>query len=268
MTYRNARPESRSRRRRNYGSATMIAAVVGLALCAGAGAARGGSARPAQPSAQPPNIVFILTDDLAPNLIAYMPHVLAMERTGITFPNYILSESLCCPSRSSMLTGRYPDDTQIWANTPPNGGFAKFHNLGEEQQTFATALAAAGYRTALMGKYLNGYVPTTAVDGQTPYIPPGWSEWDVAGEGYSQYNYDLTQNTTVQHFGDSPGDYMNTVLDQRAQSFVSDSAAGNQPFLLEVATFSPHKPYTPAPADVGSFAGLSAPSPPARVTRT
>ena len=72
----------------------------------------------------------------------------------------------------------------MFDNSPPEGGYSVFHERGEERQTFAVALQRAGYRTALMGKYLNGYKPGATEGGATPYVPPGWSEWDVAGNGY------------------------------------------------------------------------------------
>src|SRR5438270_8919553 len=116
----------------------------------------------ATPTSSPshPNIVFVLTDDLSTNLIRYMPHVRALERRGTTFTNYTVTDSLCCPSRASIFTGRFPHNTGIFTNAGPDGGFDTFFGRGEETQTFATALQGAGYRTAMMGKYLNNYLPS------------------------------------------------------------------------------------------------------------
>jgi len=111
------------------------------------------------PSPRRPNIVFVLTDDLATNLVQYMPQVLRMQREGVTFSNYFVTDSLCCPSRASIFTGRFPHETGIFRNQGPDGGFVAFRDRGYEQATFATALSAAGYRTAMLGKYLNGYLP-------------------------------------------------------------------------------------------------------------
>src|SRR5204862_3299253 len=105
-----------------------------------------------------PNVVFILTDDLSWDLVQYMPRVQQMQRDGMTFTNYFVTDSLCCPSRASIFTGRFPHNHGVLTNTPPSGGFAAFRS-GAQRQTFATALHAAGYRTAMMGKYLNGYHP-------------------------------------------------------------------------------------------------------------
>ena len=102
--------------------------------------------------------MFVLADDLSSDLVPYMRHVQALQREGTSFDRYVVTDSLCCPSRASILTGRYPHSTGVIRNQPPDGGFDVFHAVAEES-TFATSLQAAGYRTALMGKYLNGYTP-------------------------------------------------------------------------------------------------------------
>jgi N-acetylglucosamine-6-sulfatase len=210
-----------------------------------------------------PNIVFVLTDDLSWNLVRYMPHVVQMQRQGATFGNYFVTDSLCCPSRASILTGRFPHDTRVYDNSPPEGGYRVFHERGEEAQTFAVALQRAGYRTALMGKYLNGYTPGAQEAPGRSYVPPGWSEWHVAGNGYPEYGYRMNNNGRVRAYGYKRRDYLTDVLARKGLSFIDRSVARRQPFLLELATFAPHAPYTPAPGDAGSFPGLHAPRTPA-----
>lgn len=217
-----------------------------------------------------PNIVFVLTDDLSSNLVQFMPHVLAMEKRGLTFRNYFVSDSLCCPSRASIFTGNYPHDTHVLGNGPPNGGFATFLHRGEQQHTFATALERAGYLTAMMGKFLNGYLQTGRPAGKqatlarrfATYIPPGWNDWDVAGWGYPEYNYDLNEGGFIYHFGHQRRDYLTNVLASKSVDFINAAASRHQPFFMEVATFAPHEPYTPAPADRHDFPGLKAPRQP------
>jgi N-acetylglucosamine-6-sulfatase len=202
-----------------------------------------------------PNIVVILTDGLAMNLVPYMPNVQAMQKDGATFVNYFVSNSLCCPSRSSIFTGKFPHNTGVLTNVPPEGGFASFNAHGDDAHTFALALQHAGYQTAMMGKYLNGYMPRRAG------VPAGWNVWDVAGDGYPEFNYDLNQNGRVQHYGSDPAAYLTDVLASTADAFIRRSASG--PFFLEVATFAPHAPYIPAPRHQDKFPGLTAPRSPA-----
>jgi N-acetylglucosamine-6-sulfatase len=202
-----------------------------------------------------PNIVFVLTDDLSWNLVQYMPHVLKMQQDGVTFANYFVTDSLCCPSRSSIFTGRYPHDTGVFRNTGADGGYLAFLNRGHERATFATALSAAGYRTAMLGKYLNGYLP------QAHRPAPGWTAWAVAGNGYPEFNYDLNQDGKVFRYGNKPTDYLTDVLSGLAVRFINEAA--DTPFLIEIATFAPHAPYTPAPRDAEAFPDLRTPRTPA-----
>jgi arylsulfatase A-like enzyme len=211
--------------------------------------------RPSAGAGTRPNIVFILTDDLSLDLVQYMPHVVKMQQEGVTFANYFVTDSLCCPSRSSIFTGRFPHDTGIFRNTGNDGGFQAFHSRHEEQSTFATALSAAGYRTAMLGKYLNGYKPKN--DPQEP----GWTMWGVAGNGYPGFNYDFSDNGKFVRYGNQPADYMTDVLSAKAIDFIKQSAG--TPFAIEIATFAPHAPYTPAPRDADAFPDLRAPRTPA-----
>lgn len=236
--------------------ATALALVTTACAWPGAQAA-------SNPARAKPNIVFVLTDDLATNLVQYMPHVQALAKAGTSFDNYTVTDSLCCPSRSSLFSGRFPHDTGIYTNGGKDGGFGTFHSRGEEKDTVATSLQQAGYRTGMMGKYLNGYQPGSNLDGQDNYVPPGWNEWDVAGNGYPEFNYNLNENHKIVHYGDQPKDYLTDVLSGKASDFISSSASAHSPFFLEVATFAPHAPYTPAPADANSFPGLKAPEGPA-----
>ncbi|MEV6305544.1 sulfatase [Actinoplanes sp. NPDC051861] len=210
-----------------------------------------------------PNIVFVLVDDLSMNLVRYMPNVLALQRAGTSFTNYTVTDSLCCPSRASMLTGRYPHNTGIIKNHGSDGGFQLFHRRGEERSTFATDLQKAGYRTAFLGKYLNEYVPRKTIVAGKPYVPPGWTEWYAGGNDYTNYNYTLNENGVLRSYGSRPQDYLTDVLSAKASRFITTSAAARKPFFVEVSTYAPHHPYTPAPRDVNAFPGLKAPRTPA-----
>lgn len=224
------------------------------------------SANSGESSGGPPNIVFVLTDDLSWDLVQYLPHVQEMQRAGLTFSNFSVTDSLCCPSRSSILTGKYPHNTGVYTNSPPDGGYPAFQKNNNEEKTFATALQARGYKTALMGKYLNLFPVPKGTDKGSPSaalpVPPGWNEWDVAGNGYPEFHYNLDENGRQVHYGKTPEDYLTDVLAGKAETFVNSNAAANNPFMLEVATFAPHAPFTPAPRDADKFPGLRAPEPP------
>jgi N-acetylglucosamine-6-sulfatase len=222
----------------------------------------GESARPQTtaaivPRGDRPNIVFVLADDFSMNLVPYMPHVVEMQNEGTTFTNYFVTDSLCCPSRSTIFTGKFPHNTGVTTNAKVGGGYDAFLSHGNEAHTFAVALQQAGYKTAMMGKYLNGYQPD-----QHP-VPPGWTEWDVAGFGYAEFNYSLNENGKVVSYGSDPKDYLTDVVAGKAALFIRKASPG--PFFLETATFAPHgsrgdaPPTIPAPRDADLFPGLKAP---------
>jgi hypothetical protein len=108
-------------------------------------------------AAAAPNIVVIMTDDQEDTgSMAYMPkvHSLLAER-GVTFTNSFVNVSLCCPSRASFLTGQAAHNHGIKSNKLPSGGWQVFKD--KEENALPVWLKAAGYKTALLGKYLNRY---------------------------------------------------------------------------------------------------------------
>ena len=229
-----------------------------LAACRMSKSADAGATAPATvPEAPPapkpgnwPNIVMVLVDDYALNLMKHdMPNLAAMQKDGMTFENYFVTDSLCCPSRSSIFTGMMPHNTQVFTNSPPFGGFGAFMAHDDVSHTFAIALHAAGYQTAMMGKYLNGYEP------DKHGAPKGWSEWDVAGNGYGEFNYKVNEDGKVVAYGSDPASYGVDVLAGLGDAFIRKAA--KKPFFIEIATFAPHAPYTPAPRDADKFPGLT-----------
>ena len=156
-----------------------------------------------------------------------MPNVRnALMAKGVTFSNGFVVNPLCCPSRATILTGKYSHGTDIYSNIPPHGGFATFTNEGEDQSTIATWLDDAGYYTGFVGKYLNGYSAS-----RTGYIPPGWDQWNAlalngspGGEhtgGY--YDYYMSVNGTQKFYGDKSVDYSTNVLGNDALDFLRNA---------------------------------------------
>lgn len=222
-----------------------------------------GSTATARSTAKRPNIVFVLTDDL--DLTSYTTdakrfpkiHQL-LEQQGTTVANAFVTDSLCCPSRASILRGQYVHDHGVLDNLPPNGGFEHWQQLGRDSSTVATWLHHAGYRTALFGKYLNGYPHTVA----RTYVPPGWDDWasPSGGNPYAEYNYQLNENGTLHDYGAKPSDYLVDVLAKKTNAFIDHS--GSKPFFLYVAPYVPHQPATPAPRHANAFPDAQLPRPP------
>ncbi|MDR7544174.1 MAG: sulfatase [Armatimonadota bacterium] len=209
-----------------------------------------------------PNIVFILTDDLDTRSVAYMPLLgsLLIER-GVTFTQFFVTYALCCPSRSTILTGQYVHNHRVLTNTRPNGGYPRFLEQGHERSTVGTWLQAAGYRTAFLGKYLNGY----PLRGQQTHVPPGWDEWNspAGGTPYANFNFRMNENGRIVPYGRAPEDSMTDLLARKAIAFIRQAAAAGRPFFVHLSTYAPHAPATPAPRHEDAFSGVAAPRSPA-----
>lgn len=223
------------------------------------------------PNPQPlrPNILFILSDDQrwdttdathSPTATPIMPRTRAeLADSGLEFPNAYMTTPLCCPSRSSILRGSYAHRTGVYKNGGNNGGADDF----DDSSTVATWLQSAGYRTALIGKYLNGY-PSLWTDPAPPYVPPGWTVWQGASAvshfapkfiepdglgGYHEVTY-------------GPTDYFSDLLREKAKTFITDSVNFGEPFFLYLAFKAPHLPQQPATRHEGKFQGIAPWRPP------
>lgn len=205
-----------------------------------------------------PNIVFILADDMRKDDLKYMPKTKALlQRRGMTFQNAFVSNALCCPSRATIMRGQYSHNTHVWTNqNSAEGGWQAYNASGDENDNVATRLHDAGYQTALIGKYLNGYHNTT-------YRPPGWSKWfatfDGTGGSFRYFDYDINDDGTIKHYGTSESDYKTDVLSRETEAFISDSVSQSKPFFAYVAPIAPHLPSRPAPRDAHTYDGLKAP---------
>ena len=234
----------------------VVALLAAVAFVLAGGAAHSGTSPP-----KPRNILFILTDDLDRAEVSVMPRLKALiAARGASFRNFFVSVSLCCPSRATCLRGQYSHNTGVQTNGGTNGGFETAHALGIEQSTVATWLHDAGYRTALIGKYLNGYPNTAAV----AYVPPGWDEWDSPSHGdpYSEFNYTLNENGTQVAYGAGAGDYGTDVYARKAAEFITAAAREGRPFFVYLALYAPHQPATPAPRHAKLFPRARAPRTP------
>lgn len=204
----------------------------------------------AQARRPPPNIVVILTDDQRWDTLRYMPNVrhLLVNR-GMTFENSFVSNSLCCPARVSLLTGNYSHTSGVYTNSRPDGGWKLFHSNNGESSTMATWLHHAGYRTAMIGKYMNGYGPDNR------YVPPGWDRW-VAFEGNNNdyFDYQMNKDGQFVQFGHDRRDYSTDVVARFATRHVRRTPP-DQPLFLYMAPYAPHGPFTSAPRDDGTGPG-------------
>jgi arylsulfatase A-like enzyme len=208
-----------------------------------------------------PNILFVLADDLDLAELRALPHVHALlARQGTTFDQYLVSNTLCCPSRTTTLRGQYAHNTGVWSNGGDNGGFERAHADGVEEDTVATRLHRAGYTTSLAGKYLNGYPNGARPDD----VPPGWDHWASAvyGNPYSEYGYVLNQDQTYHVYQHRRRDYGTDVYVRLTDRFIRGAVRAHQPFFAYLSVYAPHQPAVPAPQDRHAFRHAHAPRTP------
>lgn len=213
-----------------------------------------------QPMENRPNILFIMVDDLEVVLgtMDYMPYLRSeMIEQGLYFDDFIVTTPVCCPARATFLRGQYVHNHGVLMNEAPAGGFSTFNQQGSEASTVATWLQAAGYNTALMGKYLNQYPYGDFKE----YVPPGWTEWysPAKGKPYTSWNYTLNENGTLVQYFREEGAYITDNLGSKALDFIRRAGEDDAPFFLYLAIYAPHQPANPAPRHENLFLDLQAP---------
>jgi arylsulfatase A-like enzyme len=196
-----------------------------------------------------PNVVVVMSDDQTVESMRVMANVRALlAREGTTFANNFVSYSLCCPSRSTFLTGQYAHNHGVMGNAAPNGGYYKL----DSSNTLPLWLQRGGYHTVHIGKYLNGYGTRNATE-----VPPGWNEWygGVDPTTYRYYGYTLNENGRTVAYGQQ---YQADVYTAKAVDAVRRLAPRSEPFFLSVAYLAPH---AGAPRESDDPRGMATPVP-------
>jgi arylsulfatase A-like enzyme len=183
-----------------------------------------------EPSA-PPNVVVFVTDDQPRDTLAVMPSVRKWFVEGGTwFPNAVVTTPLCCPSRSTIMSGRYAHNHGVTQNSAPELVAAL-----DQSKTIQATLDGAGYRTGIFGKFLNSWPLSSD--------PPHWDRWGIHNSSTAYWNptlnLDGTQTTLSGFEPDLLGDLATGFLEQGESQDAT-------PWYLYVATVAPHSPYSPA----------------------
>jgi N-acetylglucosamine-6-sulfatase len=145
-----------------------------------------------------PNILVVMTDDEALADVRHMPNVeRLLAAKGTSFENAVDSFPLCCPARATFITGQYAHNHGVAGNFYPYG----WYGMKDRRNTLPAWLQRAGYRTALIGKWLNGYGARDA-HGE---VPQGFDIWrgllDVSA--YDYFNFEMNRNGHLRTWGDS-----------------------------------------------------------------
>jgi len=195
------------------------------------------------PAPLPPNVLLVLADDQRSDTLPFMPRVMEqLAGRGVTFTDAFVTTPLCAPSRASILTGQRARNTGVSGNFFPHGGARAL----DASSTIATWLRAAGYRTGLFGKYLNGY------DALAPAVPPGWDTWRAfASDARAFYDYTLAEDGELRTYGGEAASYSTDVLRDMALAFIR--AHADVPWFVLYAPYAPHDG-VPAPRHQGAYA--------------
>ena len=167
-------------------------AVLGLLIAGPAGARPVGAGKGGEP-----NVLVVMTDDQALADLQYMPHTKRLiVKQGTSFSNAIDSFPLCCPARATFISGQYAHNHGVAGNFYPFGRYG----MKGRANTLPRWLQKSGYRTALIGKWLNGYGAKDA-HGE---VPTGFDIWrgrlDVSA--YDYYNFVMNQDGHLKTWGD------------------------------------------------------------------
>ncbi len=216
-------------------------AVPGAVLLAASALAAGlvaqsGSATAAARSSRPPNIVLIQTDDQALSQFTWdvMPKTRRLlVRHGATFNDYIATTAECCPSRASLITGQYAHNHGVFSSGQGEG----YPRMIDKGNVLPVWLRAAGYHTIHVGKFMNHYQQGVA---NRTDVAPGWDDWQTTLSGVRYYDYSISNNGRLVHYGDDDRDYVTRVLTRKSVAAVRRYAPSRKPFYLQVDQRAPH----------------------------
>ena len=204
------------------------------------------SAAPAQADSRP-NIVFVFSDDHATQAIssyggrlaevAPTPNLDRIAEEGMRFTRCLVTNSICGPSRATILTGKYSHLNGFYKNEATR--------FDGSQQTFPKLLQKAGYQTAIIGKWHLASDPT------------GFDHWEILPGQGSYYNPDfLTPEGKHREIG-----YCSEIITEKAKTWLAEQRDKDKPFILMVQHKAPHRAWDPAPKYLTLFDDVEIPEP-------
>jgi arylsulfatase A-like enzyme len=230
-------------------AASRFSGLLALAVLFLTGSERQLPARAALARAASPNFVIVLTDDQRWDSLWAMPFVNETLRArSLEFVNAYVTTPECCPARASFLSGGfYAHNTGVLTNTLPNGGATKF----DDRMALPVRLRRAGYKTALIGKYMNGYGEIA------PHVPPGWTKFIGTISPGNWFSSTVVRGSSGS--GPSVGSIEQVkeyILDYQFAEALDFLETTGGPFFLMVSVSAPHEPAVPEKSDSGLHQGF------------
>lgn len=230
------RPVPQARRRSAASLAVLLVFLcASLAAVVLPGGATTATAQVLDPPDERPNIMFIITDDQREGFDVMPRTRHFFGAGGRAYPNHFVTTPMCCPSRASIMTGRYAHNHNVHHN-----------GVGDDfpiTETLQAKLQAAGYRTGMFGKYLNRWPQSVS--------PPNFDSFAMSNFGYLDRSWNVNGTVSVIE------GYNTDIVGDKAVDFIASNRGGKQPWMMFVTPFAPHSPYTPEPAyefaDVPAF---------------
>ena len=178
-----------------------------------------------------PNFIVVLTDDQRFDDLVAMPTLDSLRPTSVDFKNAFVTTCECAPTRASLLSGQYAHHHGV---RTLNG------TVFPDASTLPVWLKTRRYRTALVGKYLNGYAAMGPPYRSAWYVPPGWDYWRaLRDEAYYDYGV-VDEGGGVTTFGSDEASYSTDVLRDYAVGFLREALAARRSFFLLFTPFAPH----------------------------
>ena len=237
--------DERSPNRREFLTQTLVGAASASLVTACAGGAATGEAVARRPRAQP-NIVFILADDLGyadvgcygrPELKT--PNIDQLARSGVRFTQGYANSAVCSATRTALISGRYQYRLRVGLEEPLVGNPAI--GLPPDHPTLPSQLKKLGYRTALIGKWHLGALPTFGP------LASGYDHfYGFRGGAVDYFSHKGPNDRDDLWDDDAPikkSGYLTDVLGDRAVQVVNDLATTGQPFFMSLHFSAPHWPW-------------------------
>ncbi|MFV0566511.1 MAG: sulfatase [Flavobacteriaceae bacterium] len=207
--------------------------------------------KPEEP-AKRPNIIYIMADDHAKQAISAYGHVISqlaptpnidrIANEGALFENNFCTNSICGPSRATVLTGKFSHENGFRMNGDKFDG---------NQQTFPKLLQKAGYNTAIIGKWhLHG-------------LPQGFNYWNILNDQGHYYNPDFISENPETHLADTTRieGYATDIITNDALAYINKVKDNAKPFMLMVHHKAPHRNWMPALRHTNKFDSIAFPLP-------